>query len=417
MESNLHQAMTRCSLWNEIKYKYSELVFSPFGSSTIEVPNFHRTNLKEIAENLPSKEFQYNIYSEELKMNILNYFPKHFFENREISREEIIVTPGAVKAIHLILSTFLNFFEDELIIFQPFYLCHSTDIMWQGFKNIQLVNRKLDDLSIDFEELEKKLNQNTRILILVNPDNPTTHLHTEKELQRLSDLLEKFPRVLVIEDLAYFAYLDNQKKLLSFSSLGNNKDKTFSVFSGGKLFNITGLRCGWTIGPEKLLNKVRDSMEMNFCFTSPIESLCIAANIKSSLERYKESENFYDWSKKDQNERFDYVINFMKDFEIKVFKPDGTYYLIIDVSCYRGKLPDKFFFTLDEENKFKKNLDMAFCRMLMNERIGLLPLSAISEGIDDNIDYLIRISCNRSYSDLDLLKNSLFKLKNEGLLF
>jgi aspartate/methionine/tyrosine aminotransferase len=415
MENQAYQYMNHCSLWDEIKYRYTNLVYSPFGSSTNEVPQFHRKNLKEIAENLPSIDFQYNIFSEGLRESVLNHFPNDFFE-RTITKDEIIVTPGAVKAIHLILTTFITEPEDELIVFQPFYLCHSTDLLWRGFKNIRLANR-YKDFSIDFEDLEKKLNEKTKILIIVNPDNPTTHLHSEEELSKLSDLLEKFPRVMVIEDMAYFAYLVNEVKLKSFSSLKNNREKTFTVFSGGKLFNITGLRCGWTIGPSDCLKKLQYSIEMSFSFTSPIESLCIASNLKSSLERFAEFPNFYEWVRQDQNQRFEYIINFLKDFDIKVIKPQGTYYMIIDVSAYRGKLPEKFFYTINEKKELKKNLDMAFCRMLMEERIGLLPLSCASVGIEDCIDSLIRVSCNRSYSDLDFFRDVLIKLKNDGLIF
>ncbi len=50
--------------------------------------------------------------------------------------------------------------------------------------------------------------------------------------------------------------------------------------------------------------------------------------------------------KDDQDKRFEYVKNFLKEFAIKVIKPQGTYYMIIDVSAYRGKLPDKYFYTI-----------------------------------------------------------------------
>lgn len=415
MENKAYEAMNQTSLWSEIKYRFLNLVYSPFGSSTIEVPAFHRKNLQALAKNLSLKDFQYNIYSNELRESVIKNFPKEIFE-REIKIEEVIVTPGAVKAIHLILSTFLTEPDDELVVFQPFYLCHSTDLSWRNFKNIRLANRK-SDFSIDFEDLENKLSENTKILIIVNPDNPTTHLHNEEELSKLSDLLEKFPKVKVIEDMAYFAYLSIGDKLKSFSALKNNKEKTFSVFSGGKLYNITGLRCGWTVGPSQSLKALQHSIEMNFCFTSPIESICIAENLKSSLERFEENENFYEWVKEDQNKRFDYIADFLKDFEIKVIKPQGTYYMIIDVSAYRGKLAEKFYYTIDEKKEYKKNLDMAFCRMLMEELIGLLPLSCACFEIEDKFDSFIRVSCNRSYSDLNLFRDALLRLKNEGFIF
>ncbi len=358
MDKKDFECINRRSLWSEISYKYSSLIYSPFGSSTIDVPKFHRKNLKDIAENLPSVNFQYNIYSNELKESVHKYLPKHIF-GRDITKEEIIITPGAVKSMHLIMSTFLDMENEEIIIFQPFYLCHLTDLLWKGYKNFKIVNRKyiynIEDnhennkliqnyLSIDFEDLESKLNDKTKFIILVNPDNPTTHLHNKSELKKLSDLLEqKYPNVLVIEDMAYFAYINSsnnneENNLTSFSNLSEkNIEKTFSVFSAGKLFNITGLRCGWTIGPKNLLEKIQISIEMTFSFTSPIESICIAENLKDAItEKFEDCENFYEWVKLDQNNRLNYLIEFLlSNFSLKIINPEGSYYLLIDISCYK----------------------------------------------------------------------------------
>jgi len=61
----------------------------------------------------------------------------------------------------------------------------------------------------------------------------------------------------VIEDAAYFAYT-NDTPLCFFHEFDNNKDKTFTVFSGGKTFNMTGLRVGWAFGPALLIRALKE---------------------------------------------------------------------------------------------------------------------------------------------------------------
>lgn len=414
MEQKTLENLCRISLWSEIKYFYHNLKFSPFGSSTIEVPHFFRESLKNIAENLDDIGFQYDITYTELKKSIVANFPVKNILDREIFSDELIVAPGAVKAIQFILNSLLDFENDEVIIIQPAYICHITDLLSRKFKNLKIINRKENDLTLDFDELEKNISEKTKFILITNPDNPTTDILNEEGLEKLTLLLDKYPRILVIEDLAYFAYLGRNKKLKSFSAYGNNKNKTFSVFSGGKLFNVTGVRCGWAICPADLVSRVYKNSLITFTYVSPVETLSIAESLRRALEPYKGCINFYEWIKKDQNERFDYVINFLKDFAIKVIQPQGTYYLIIDVSNYRDKLPQKYFFTCGEK-EYKKNLDMAFCRMLADKQIGLLPLSSLIEE-NDELDYLIRISCNRDFKDLDFLKNALHELKKENII-
>ena len=59
---------------------------------------------------------------------------------------------------------------------------------------------------------------------------------------------------------------------------------------------------------------------------------------------------------------------------------------------------------------------MAFCRMLIEERIGLLPLSGICIDNEEQFDSFIRVSCNRSFNDLDLFRDALIKLKKAGII-
>ncbi len=54
---------------------------------------------------------------------------------------------------------------------------------------------------------------------------------------------------MVISDEVYDFLTFDDTKFVPFAALGDNYNKTISVWSGGKLFNATGWKCGWGIGP------------------------------------------------------------------------------------------------------------------------------------------------------------------------
>lgn len=90
-------------------------------------------------------------------------------------------------------------------------------------------------------------------MILNTPHNPTGKCFSKEELQTITDILADFPDCLVLSDEVYdFLTFDNTEHV-RFATLGNNWDKTVSVYSGGKLFNATGWKVGWAIANPKLL--------------------------------------------------------------------------------------------------------------------------------------------------------------------
>lgn len=65
----------------------------------------------------------------------------------------------------------------------------------------------------------------------------------------MTDILNDFPKVIVISDDVYDFLTFDGEKFISFASVGDNFNRTVTVYSGGKLFNATGWKCSWAIGP------------------------------------------------------------------------------------------------------------------------------------------------------------------------
>ena len=70
----------------------------------------------------------------------------------------------------------------------------------------------------------------------------------------ISEILDECPHVFVIFDAVYEFLTFDDNEHYCFATMGNNWNRTVSIYSGGKLFNATAWKVGWVIGPEKLIH-------------------------------------------------------------------------------------------------------------------------------------------------------------------
>jgi aspartate/methionine/tyrosine aminotransferase len=92
--------------------------------------------------------------------------------------------------------------------------------------------------------------------MLCNPHNPTGKIFTHDELQKLTKILDKHPHINVISDDVYYFLPFDGRKYHNFANMGNNWQKTLTIYSAGKMFNATGWKIGWGIGPEEIVRNV-----------------------------------------------------------------------------------------------------------------------------------------------------------------
>lgn len=178
--------------------------------------------------------------------------------NREINANtEILVTNGAIGSLFSIMMNMCNK-GDIVHMFEPFFCQYINHIEFAG-ASASTSPIDCDDKGVwkfNFDDLESKLNENSRLLILNNPQNPTGLVYTEDDMKRISAILAKWPRVTVIADEVYWFLPFDGKKHIPFAAFSeDNWKRTISVYSAGKMFNATGWKVGWSIGPAPLIKQ------------------------------------------------------------------------------------------------------------------------------------------------------------------
>ncbi len=111
-------------------------------------------------------------------------------------------------------------------------------------------------------------------------------------------------------------------------------------------------------------------------------------------------ENFYEETRKVLVEDVESSSKALEEYGMKPLKWEGSYYLSVDISDFREKIPKEYYQVRGSPEKTTPSLDKAFCRYLVkNHSIGFLPLSSFYLG-EKYPDFIVRISMNRNKDEI-----------------
>src|SRR5699024_3565242 len=119
--------------------------------------------------------------------------------------------------------------------------------------------------SMDFEDLEKKLNNGAKILILCNPHNPVGRVWTKEELVKIGELCLKY-NALVISDEVWCDIVYEPNMHTPYASISSDfANHSITCVSPSKTFNLMGIKSSEIITPNQLLHeRIKKSLETFF---------------------------------------------------------------------------------------------------------------------------------------------------------
>jgi len=167
---------------------------------------------------------------------------------------EVLVTGGANGSLNCFISALCNK-GDAVVSFEPMFPMYLDHVEMAGGEHIGVpLTYDGADWVYKKEELRAALSApNVKVFIMNAPHNPTGKVFTVDEMREISEVVAEFPGVVVLADEVYdFLTFDNHVHT-PFASIGNNWERTVSIYSGGKLFNATGWKLGWSIGPAAII--------------------------------------------------------------------------------------------------------------------------------------------------------------------
>lgn len=196
--------------------------------------------------------------------NIINRYPdnKHselkkvISDIKNVNVNQVIFGNGTDEILDLIVRVFCNPNEDKIITLPPTYGMYDVIAKTNGVENIEIPLKS--DFSIDKNEILKLSSNNTKVLFLCSPNNPTGNSFNTNDL---TDLIKGFKGIVVVDE----AYIDfsSKQSLISLIKDNNNLIITQTM---SKAYGMAGIRLGMGFSNEKIinyLNKIKPPYNIN----------------------------------------------------------------------------------------------------------------------------------------------------------
>lgn len=239
---------------------------------------------------------------------------------------QVLVTCGSTEAMMCAMMTVCNP-GDKVIIFSPFYENYGADTILTGAVPIY-VQLEGPDFTFDPEKLEDAFRQHPKAIVVCNPSNPTGRVFTKEELTVIADLAKKYDAYVITDEVyEHIVYAPHQHTYMA--SLPGMFERTISCSSLSKTYSITGWRLGYIIASEEIIDtakKVHDFLTVGAA--APLmEAAVVGLNMGDDY--YRELLGVYD-------EKRTLFLNGLDRLGIRHNVPEGAYYVMLDISEYKG---------------------------------------------------------------------------------
>ncbi|HOS71284.1 MAG TPA: pyridoxal phosphate-dependent aminotransferase [Bacteroidales bacterium] len=175
-----------------------------------------------------------------------------FYRNAgiDISWDQTLITTGASEAISFAVNSCLDY-GDEIIIPEPFYANYNALASIAGVRIVSVTS----GIEVDFalppvSEIEKKISEKTRAILLCNPNNPTGYVYSAGELDQIRELVKKY-NLFLFSDEAYREFAYDGQKVVSAMNLKGIEENVILIDSVSKRYSECGIRIGVLISRNK----------------------------------------------------------------------------------------------------------------------------------------------------------------------
>ena len=244
------------------------------------------------------------------------------------SERELTVTCGATEAMIATLLALVNP-GDEVVVFEPFYENYGPDSVLSG-ATPRYVSLEPPNWTMDISELEAAFNDKTKAVIINTPNNPTGKVFSLPELEEIARLCRQYD-VIAITDEIYdqIIYSEPDAPLAHHSliTIDGMRDRTVVINGMSKSYSVTGWRVGWTIAEPAITEAIRKVHD--FLTVGAAAPLQEAGAIALSLP-----DSYYQELVDDYRARRDLLCQALDDTGFGFTVPDGSYYVMADISAF-----------------------------------------------------------------------------------
>lgn len=254
-------------------------------------------------------------------------------------KENITISPGATYAIYTALAAIIGF-GDEVIVLEPSYDSYVPAIEMNG--GVPVFVSLKNDFEVDFDMLKNAISKKTKAIIINSPHNPSGRIWKKSDWDQLASIIDA-TEIVVISDEVYDILTYDENEFYSAFHHPKLRERCFSIFSFGKMFNITGWKVGYILASEELtLAYRRVHQYLSFSVNSPSQY---------ALAKYLEIFDA-EYNRKIMQQKRDFFLNEFKNlpFSLKE-KAEAGYFQVLGYEKISNVSDKEFAIWLTEQAK------------------------------------------------------------------
>jgi aspartate aminotransferase len=254
----------------------------------------------------------------ELKQAIIDKFRRD--NGLEYGPGQILVSNGAKQSLFNIMVALLNH-GDEAMVPAPYWVSYPDMIKLADAEPVILAGTAEHDYKITARELQNTINENTRLIILNSPSNPTGKVYTEQEFFDIGEILVEHPKVFIAcDDIYEHIYWGDSSYLTLLNVCPQLAEQTVVVNGVSKAYAMTGWRIGYLGGPEDLVAAMRKVQSQSTSCAGSISQAAATAALTGPQDCVEEMRDEF-------KRRYEYIHTALNDIP-GVLCPDcdGAFY-------------------------------------------------------------------------------------------
>jgi aspartate aminotransferase len=284
--------------------------------------------------------------TKDLKEAIVKKFKRE--NNLNYTIDQITVGAGGKHVIYNLMMATLNK-GDEVIIPAPYWVSYPDIVLLAGANPIVIECSEEQGFKLSAKDLEAKITNNTKWLILNSPSNPTGACYSEQEIKNLSQVLKRNPHVNILSDDIYEHITYDNFKFFTIAQIPEIKNKVITMNGVSKSYAMTGWRIGYAAGDKDIIKAIAKIQSQS---TTNPSSISQAA----AVEALNGKQDFIPVRAKAFQERRDFVVNSLNAIEgISCLKPQGAFYVFPNCKGLIGK-KDKSGKKITNDTEFVQSL-------------------------------------------------------------
>jgi len=307
-------------MWN-IQSKLENVIAMGRGDTDLDTPR-HIIDAGIYALNNGATHYTHPMGLVELRKAICKDIKMH--GGAQYNEEEVVVTAGGQEAMFAIALGILNP-GDEIITVAPGYNPYFQAAELADANPVKVNTFINNNFAMTAEAVEPLITKKSKILVIINPCNPTGAVTPYEEIIKLADLAKKHD-LIVISDEIYSRLTFRNHKVQPVAALPGMFERTITLNGFSKAYCMTGWRVGYFAAPKHLITHLSE-LHHGFAICAP------AVSQHAALAALQGSQICVEDMKKTMEERCKILCDGLDELKIPFSEPQGGYYVYANVSA------------------------------------------------------------------------------------